>query len=316
MAGFFVSRVLTSIVAFFALTLFVFIAFFAMPRNNNSRFARQTPPEYRLHGSMLGQYGHYVWRMLRHGDLGRSYGNREAVTTRLLRAAPVTLSLVAGGLVVWILIAVPLGLIAALRPRSLLDRGAMVLVALGLSVHPVWLGLMLSYLFGHELNVLPSQGYSSIANLSTGCDGLTEWTTHLILPWITYGILNAALFTMMLRALLIEEGEADYVRTATAKGVGKSRLVRKHLLRNVSVPLVTMLGIQAATSLAGVIFVEAAFDLPGLGGMLRGAAQRGDLPLTAGSILFLALAIMLINLVVDLAYVVIDPRLRLTDQPT
>jgi peptide/nickel transport system permease protein len=264
---------------------------------------------------MVGAYEHYIWRMLRHGDLGRSYGNREAVTTRLLRAAPVTISLVLGGLVVWMLIAVPLGLIAAMRPRSLLDRGVAVVVAIGLSVHPVWLGLMLSYLFGHELDVLPSQGYCSIGNISTGCEGLSEWTTHLILPWITYGILNAALFTMMLRALLIEELEADYVRTATAKGVPKRRIVRRHVLRNVSVPLVTMLGLQAATSLAGVIFVETAFDLPGLGGMLRTAAQRGDLPLTAGSIVFLALAIILINLIVDLTYFAIDPRLRPSERP-
>src|SRR5690349_18106728 len=120
MVGFVASRVLTSIVAFLALTLFVFVAFFVMPRNDSGRFARRTPPEYRLHGSMIGAYQHYLWRMLRHGDLGRSYGNREAVTTRLLRAAPVTISLVLGGLVVWMLIAVPLGLIAAMRPRSLL----------------------------------------------------------------------------------------------------------------------------------------------------------------------------------------------------
>jgi peptide/nickel transport system permease protein len=313
MIRFLASRILASAVAFFALTLFVFVAFFVMPRNE--RTARRIPPEYRLHGSMVGQYEHYVWRMVRHGDLGRSYGDREAVTDRLLRAAPVTLSLVAGGLVVWILIAVPLGLLAALRPRSMLDRGATVLVALGLSAHPVWLGLMLSYLFGHELNVLPSQGYCSIANISTGCDGLSQWTTHLILPWVTYGVLNAALFTMMIRALLLEELEADYVRTAVAKGVGTIRIVRKHLLRNVSVPLVTMIGIQAATSLAGVIFVESAFDLPGLGGMLRVSAQRGDLPLTAGSIVFLALAIMAINFLVDLAYVVIDPRLRASANP-
>src|SRR5579885_1374264 len=154
MAGFVVSRVLTSVVAFFALTLFVFVAFFAMPRDDSGRFARRTPAEYRLHGSLIGAYEQYVWRMLRHGDLGRSYTTREAVTARLLRAAPVTLSLVAGGLVVWFLIAVPRGLLAAMRPRSLLDRGAAILVAIGLSVHPVWLGLMLSYLFGHKLNVL------------------------------------------------------------------------------------------------------------------------------------------------------------------
>jgi peptide/nickel transport system permease protein len=231
------------------------------------------------------------------------------VTTRLIQAAPVTFSLVAGGLVVWLLIAVPLGMLAALRPRSLLDRGASLAVIVGLSIHPVVLGLVLSYFFGHTLNVLPAHGYCSVNNLSTGCDGLARWATHLILPWITFGIVNAALFTMMIRALVVEELNEEYVRTALAKGAG-ARILRAHLLRNVTLPLVTMVGVQAATSLGGVIFIESVFDLPGLGGMLRRGAQQRDLPLTAGSVLFLALAIMVLNLLVDILYGWLDPRIR------
>ena len=231
------------------------------------------------------------------------------MTTRLIQAAPVTFSLVAGGLVVWLLIAVPLGMLAALRPRSLLDRGASLAVIVGLSIHPVVLGLVLSYFFGHTLNVLPAHGYCSVNNLSTGCDGLARWATHLILPWITFGIVNAALFTMMIRALVVEELNEEYVRTALAKGAG-ARILRAHLLRNVTLPLVTMVGVQAATSLGGVIFIESVFDLPGLGGMLRRGAQQRDLPLTAGSVLFLALAIMVLNLLVDILYGWLDPRIR------
>jgi peptide/nickel transport system permease protein len=310
MGSFVVGRLASSVLLFFAITLFVFVAFFAMPRNTSSRFALRTPPQYRLHGSITGEYAHYVWRLVRHGDLGYSYGTRERVTTRLIRAAPVTFSLVAGGMVVWLLISVPLGMLAAMRPRSLLDRGASFLVLVGLSLHPVVLGLMLSYTFGHRLNVLPAHGYCTVNNLSTGCDGLARWATHLILPWITFGIVNAALFTMMIRALVLEEMEEEYVRTAQAKGAGRVRIVRAHVLRNVTLPLVTMVGVQAATSLAGVIFIESVFDLPGLGGMLRRAAQMRDLPLTAGSVVFLALAIMVLNLVVDIAYALLDPRIR------
>jgi peptide/nickel transport system permease protein len=232
------------------------------------------------------------------------------VTTRLVQATPVTLSLVAGGLLVWLLIAIPLGMLAAIRPRSMLDRGSSFLVMLGLSIHPVLLGLVLSYVFGHRLNVLPARGYCSVNNISTGCDGLSRWAEHLILPWITFGIVNAALFTMMIRALVIEELNEEYVRTAKAKGAGQVRIVRAHLLRNVTLPLVTMIGVQAATSLGGVVFIETVFDLPGLGGMLRRGAQQRDLPLTAGSVLFLALAIMALNLVVDILYGVLDPRIR------
>jgi peptide/nickel transport system permease protein len=310
MGRFVVGRVAASVLLFFAVTLFVFVAFFVMPRDDDGRFARSTPEQYRLHGPMLGEYAHYVWRMVAHGDLGYSYGTRERVTTRLFRAAPVTLSLVAGGMVVWLLISVPLGLVAAMRPRSLLDRGAGLLVMVGLSAHPVVLGLVLSWLFGHRLPVLPSHGYCSVNNLSTGCDGLSHWASHLILPWLTFGIVNAALFTMMIRALVIEELEEEYVRTARAKGAGARRIASAHLLRNVTLPLVTMIGLQAATSLAGVIFIETTFDLPGLGGMLRRAAVTRDLPLTAGSVVFLALAIVVLNLAVDVAYALLDPRIR------
>ena len=309
MGSFVVGRIASSVLLFFAVTLLVFVAFFVMPRND-SRFARRAPTQYRLHGGMMGEYAHYVWQFVRHGDLGRSYGTREKVTTRLIRAAPVTLSLVAGGLVVWLLIAIPLGMLAALRPRSLLDRGASLAVIVGLSIHPVLLGLVLSYLFGHKLNVLPAHGYCSVNNLSTGCDGLARWATHLILPWITFGVVNAALFTMMIRALVVEELNEEYVRTAVAKGAGRARILRAHLLRNVTLPLVTMVGVQAATSLGGVVFIETVFDLPGLGGMLRRGAQQRDLPLTAGSVLFLALAIMVLNLLVDILYGWLDPRIR------
>jgi peptide/nickel transport system permease protein len=306
MLGYVLVRLATSVVLFFAITLFVFIAFFAMPRNDR----REQPNEYRVHGPVMGEYAHYVWRIVGHGDFGRSYGNREAVTTRLFRAAPVTLSLVLGGLVVWLLISIPLGLLTAMRPRSAIDRSATMFVLLGLSVHPAWLGLMLSWLVGHELHALPPQGYCSLNNLSTGCDGLSHWTSHLVMPWVVFGILNAALFTMMVRSLVLEELQEEYVRTARAKGAGDRRIVVHHLLRNVTLPLVTMLGVLAATSLAGVIFIESAFDLPGLGGMLRQSTTRRDLPLTAGSVIFFAVAIMVINLIVDLSYAMLDPRTR------
>jgi peptide/nickel transport system permease protein len=211
---------------------------------------------------------------------------------------------------VWLLIALPLGVVSALRPRRFADRASTVFVLVGLSLHPVWLGLMLSWVFGRYLHLLPASGYCTVADLSTGCNGLGRWATHLFLPWATFGIINAAVFSTMLRALLLEELRADYVQTAVAKGVGEGRIVRAHVLQNVMLPLMTMLGLLAGTSLAGVIFIESAFDLPGLGGILRQATLRHDLPLTAGSILFLGLAIVLLNLVVDLAYAAVDPRIR------
>ncbi len=301
------ARLVSSAALFLAITLFVFVAFYVLPAEGGRR---EQAGDYRIHGSLVGGYTHYLWRLVGHGDLGSSYATREAVTTRLFHAAPVTLSLVAGGLVVWLLIAVPLGTLSALRPRSAVDRGASVLVLIGISAHPVWLGLMLSYLFGHTLHVLPSTGYCNLYGLSTGCDGLTHWASHLVLPWVTFGVLNAALFTGMTRALVLEQLNEEYVRTARAKGAGGLRIARGHLLKNVTLPLVTMVGLTAGTALGGVIFVESAFGLPGLGDMLRRSALQRDLPMTAGSVVFLALAIMLLNLLVDAAYTALDPRVR------
>ncbi|HZQ81576.1 MAG TPA: ABC transporter permease [Gaiellaceae bacterium] len=308
MGGYVLTRLASSVVAFVAVTLFVFVAFYALPQNLATR--RYVPKEYRLHGSVASGYARFVWQIVRHGDLGRSYGNREAVTTRLFRAAPVTLSLVAGGMAIWLILSLPLALLAALRPRSSLDRTITVLVLAGLSAQPLWLGLVLSWFFGHYLRVLPPQGYCSVANLTTGCDGLWGWATHLLLPWFTFAAVNAALFTLLVRGLLLEQLEEDYVRTARSIGFDGVRLLRAHVLKNVALPLSTMVGLLAATSLAGVVFVESAFDLPGLGGLLRQGAQQHDLPLTAGSVVFFALAIMVLNLVVDVAYRAFDPRLR------
>jgi peptide/nickel transport system permease protein len=302
-------RLVSTALTFLAITLFVFVAFFRIPEANAGR--QHPPDQYRIHGSLLGQYVHYLWALVRHGDLGYSYATREAVTTRLLQGAPVTLSLVLGGLVVWLLIALPLGILSALRPRRLADRVSTLFVFAGVSIHPVWLGLMLSWTFGRYLHVVPAAGYCSITDLSTGCDGLGHWASHLLLPWLTFGLVNAALFTTMVRALLQEELKADYVRTALGKGAGSLRIVRAHLLRNVMLPLTTMVGLLAGTSVAGVIFVESAFNLPGLGGTLRQATLRQDLPMTAGAVIFLTLAVVALNLVVDLAYAVVDPRVRL-----
>jgi peptide/nickel transport system permease protein len=309
MTRYVLGRLASCVLVFFAITLFVFVAFFAIPSTNRER---ETTDAYRIHGSVSAGYAHYVWRMVAHGDLGYSYVSREAVTSRLFSAAPVTLSLVAGGIVVWLLIAIPLGILAALRPRSLLDRTATIFVLIGVSAHPVWIGLTLGYVFGHYLHVLPVDGYCSVNSLSTGCEGLTQWAYHLVLPWVTFGLLNAALFTTMTRSLVIEHLREEYVRTARAKGAGEWRIVRAHVLKNVTLPLVTMIGINTGTALAGVIFIESAFGLPGLGGILRRATLQRDLPMIAGSVLFLALAIMLLNLFVDLMYASLDPRIRLS----
>jgi peptide/nickel transport system permease protein len=311
-ARYLVARLASSLLVLVAITLFVFVAFDVTPSRPQPGFANTS---YRIHGSLPHQYGHFLWRLV-HGDLGRSYADREPVAARLGRAVPVTLSLVVGGLLVWLAIAIPLGLLAALRPRSLLDLAVSIFVLVGISVHPVWLGLVLGFVFGQHWHVLPAAGYCDLFSPSTSCGGPAQWLDHLVLPWLTFGAITAAVYTLMLRGIVREELDKDYVRTARAKGAGTVRLLRLHIGANVLPPFVTMIGMNVGVALAGVIFVESAFGLPGLGGMLRTAILRRDLPMTAGIILFVSTAIVLLNLAVDLTYSVLDPRVRRAREPS
>jgi peptide/nickel transport system permease protein len=304
---YFVTRLASAALALFVITVFVFVAFNVLPKPPQRQTFSTT---YRIHGSLPHQYGVFIWNLVRHADLGRSYADREPVTNRIGRAAPVTISLVLGGVAVWLAIAVPLGLLSALRPRSLLDIVVTAFVLIGISAHPLWLGLILGFVFGTHWHVLPAAGYCDLFSPSTSCGGPVEWFDHLVLPWITFGALNAALYTLMIRAFVREELEKDYVLVARAKGAGTVRVLRTHVGANLLPPFVTMLGMNLGIALAGIVFVESAFGLPGMGGVLRQSILRRDLPMTAGIVLFLTFAIVLLNLVVDLAYSALDPRLR------
>jgi peptide/nickel transport system permease protein len=309
MARYLLVRLASAVVGLFLVTVFIFVAFNVLPKPPQRSGFTTT---YRIHGSLPYQYGVFLWKIVRHGDLGRSYADREPVTNRIGRAAPVTLSLVLGGVAVWLAIAVPLGLLTALRPRSLLDTLVSAVVLIGISVHPLWLGLILGFVFGDHWHLLPATGYCDLISPSTTCGGPAQWFNHLVLPWVTFGVLNAALYTLMLRAIVREELEKEYVLVARAKGAGTGRILRTHVGANVLPPFVTMLGMNVGIALAGVVFVESAFGLPGLGGVLRQSILRRDLPMTAGIILFMTFAIVLLNLAVDLAYSALDPRIRRT----
>jgi len=310
MTRYLVARLGSCLILFFAITLCVFVAFSLLPRDDRDRRAI-AGDTYRIHGSLPSQYGEYVWNLVRHGDLGSSYANREPVAERLVRAVPVTLSLVIGGMLVWLAIALPLGILGALRPGTWLDRGIVVFVLVGVAIHPVWLGLAASWAFGQHWHVVPATGYCDLFSPTTACGGPAQWVDHLIMPWLVFGFLNAALYTLMIRSVVHDELEHDYVRTARAKGAGEVRVVRSHILRNAALPIVTMVGMNVGIALGGIIFVESVFGLPGIGGMFRRSIMQRDVPLTAGIVVVTALAIMLINLLIDLAYAVFDPRVRL-----
>jgi peptide/nickel transport system permease protein len=317
-----IRRLLWAVVLFIAITLLTYVIFFMIPADPARKACGQlvTPACVKQARKNLGldkpvyvQYGRFLKRVVVDRSLGHSFANRQDVNTIIARAAPVTASLVFGGAITWLLISIPIGILSALRPRSLLDRSAMTFVLIGISAHPVWLGLIFSWFFGYKLGITPIAGYCEAFSPPEGaaCGGVVQWFYHLILPWITFAILFAALYVRMIRANVLETLNEDYVRTARAKGAPESRVMVKHVLRNAMLPVVTMLGMDIALGLGGAIFTESIYNLPGMGRTLIVSLTGDDLPTTQGIVVFATLAIIIFNLIVDLLYAVIDPRIRL-----
>jgi peptide/nickel transport system permease protein len=326
-----IRRLLWAFVLFVAVTIVTYIIFYAVPANP-ARLAcgqRATPECIKRAAHYLGtdrplyvQYGKFFGRLmpfsftggphLKEPNLGRSFTNRQSVNYVVGQAAPVTASLVFGGAVFWMLIALPVGILSALRPRSLLDRIAMVFVLIGISAHPVWIGLIFAYFLGFKTGIFPITGYSCFFDCGQPQQGPVQWAYHLVLPWATFAILFAALYVRMIRANVMEALGEDYVRTARAKGAPEWLVMRSHVLRNALLPIVTMLGMDIGIALGGAIFTESVYGLPGLGKTLIQAVEGFDLPTVQGVVVFATLCIIAFNLMVDLLYAVIDPRIRLS----
>jgi len=308
-------------VLFLAVTVVTYVIFYVTPSDPARLAAGQgaTPEDVqrvaeRLHldEPVWEQYGRFLWQLVGEQSLGESFVNRQDVNDIVLRAAPVTGALVFGGAIFWLTLSIPIGIISALKPRSLIDRAGMVFVLIGISAHPVWIGLILAYFVGFKLGWTPITGYCDFFNPATDCGGPTQWAYHMILPWITYAVLFAALYVRMIRANVMEASGEDYVRTARAKGAPEYVVIRSHILRNALLPVVTLLGMDIGVALGGAIFTETVFALPGLGQTALTAITNFDLPTVQGVVVFATIAIIVFNLVVDLLYAVIDPRIRLT----
>jgi len=333
-----IRRLLWAAVLFVCVTIVTYVIFYVIPANPAALVAGKTATQEDIKRAekFLGtdkpvyvQYIRFVNRLSPIGkievspgeykgwgfkspSLGTSFATRQQVNDVVGRAAPVTASLVFGGAVFWMLVSVPIGVFSALRPRSLLDRAAMVFVLIGISAHPVWIGLIFAYTFGYKLGLFPITGYCDFFNPSTDCGGPVDWAHHLILPWATFAVLFAAQYVRMIRANTMETLNEDYVRTARAKGAPESRVLRAHVLRNSLLIVVTMLGMDIGLALGGAIFTETVYGLPGLGKIAVESIFSFDLPITQGVVVFATFSIILFNLLVDLVYAAVDPRIRLT----
>lgn len=322
MLTYLIRRLLWAVVLFLGVTLVTYALFFVLPadparlaagKSATAEDVQRVAHQLGLDRPAYEQYGLFLKRLVIDGSFGRSYANRRSVNEMIGEAVPVTTALVLGGALLWMLIALPIGIVSALKPRSLIDRSAMIFILIGISAPVVWVGLILQYFVGFRWGLTPNAGYCDVINPPDGatCGGPADWTYHMILPWITFAVLFAANYARMIRSNVMDTLGEDYVRTARAKGAPESVVIRRHVLRNALLPIVTMLGLDIGTSLGGAIFTEAIFNLPGLGRLALNSVLNLDLPTLQGVVVFATIAIIALNLVVDLVYAVIDPRIRL-----
>jgi len=251
----------------------------------------------------LVQFGRWLWALL-HGDLGTSIFTNLPVTTLIGQRVEPTLALTMCTLVVAIAIAVPLGVVAAAKAGTWLDRAVMAFSVLGFSV-PVFVvayGLILT--FSIELDWLPVQGYRNFR------EGVWEWLRHLILPSVALGTVYVALIARMTRASMLDVLAQDYIRTAAAKGLAPDQVLVGHALKNAAIPVVTIIGMGVALLISGAIVTETVFALPGIGRLTVDAILRRDYPIIQGVTLIFSAVYVLVNLLVDLSYVLFDPRIR------
>jgi peptide/nickel transport system permease protein len=318
-----IRRIFWAFFLFIVATIITYIIFFVIPTDPAELAAgRASTPEivrhirHMLHLDLpiYQQYWLFLWNIFRHASLGYSFRYGTSVRWVVAQDAPVTASLVFGGAFFWLLLAIPTGILSALRPRSILDRTSMVFVLIGISAPAVWIGLILAYVFGYKLGWTPIADYCNFfPSHATGvCSGPLRWAYHLILPWMTFMFLFAAVYTRFIRASMIETMSEDYVRTARAKGASPARVLFQHVLRNSLLPIVTMLGMDISLSLGGAVFTETVFNLHGLGQDLISAANNDDLPVVVGIVVFATLAVIIFNFLVDIVYAWLDPRIRLT----
>ena len=315
---FLIRRILTGIVVIWLVATGAFFLFFARPVNTVARQLAghaATPQVINtvinnlgLNQPIMVQYWHYLDNLL-HGNLGYSYFNQESVNTMLKQDLPPTISLVIGGVVLWLVVGLSVGIISAIRPRSVFDRVSSVAVLVGLSMPVFVIGELLILFVFVPLN---KHGFTWIQTGYSGpSNGLLTWTGHMILPWITLAAVQAAVYTRLTRGQLLDTMGEDYIRTARAKGLSERRVTFRHGVRAALTPVVSQLGVDVGQLLGGVVVVEAVFGLGGLGQVAVEAIDQDNLPVIIGFVIVAAVFVVVANIVVDLAYAFLDPRVRI-----
>jgi len=312
MFAYIIRRILATIPVMAIVALFVFSLLYLAPGDPAAVIAgdQATPADVERIRASLGldrpflvRFTEWAWRIMQ-GDLGLSIFTNLPVTRMIAQRIEPTLSLMVVTLILAIGIAVPMGVIAAWKAGSWIDRFVMGFAVLGFSVPVFVVGYLLAYVFALELDWLPVQGYTPIAN------GLWPWLQNLILPAVALGGVYIALIARITRATMLEILQQDYIRTARAKGAGQRTILFLHALKNAAVPIVTVIGIGVALLIGGAVVTESVFAIPGLGRLTVDAILRRDYPVIQGVILLFSFIYVLVNLLIDLSYTLFDPRVR------
>jgi peptide/nickel transport system permease protein len=312
MFAYIVRRLLATIPIMIVVALFVFALLHLSPGDPAAIIAGDTasPADIAHIRSALGldqplyiQFANWAWRLL-HGDLGISIFTNLPDATLIAQRVEPTIALTISTLLVSVLTAIPLGVLAAWKAGSWIDRVVMVFAVLGFSVPVFVLAYVLIYVFAIALNLLPVEGYVSIRH------GVAPFLAHIVLPSVALGTVYTALIARITRASMLDVLAEDYIRTAHAKGLSNNQVLIGHALKNAAVPIATIVGIGVALLISGVVVTETVFAIPGIGRLTVDAILRRDYPIIQGVILIFSAAYVLINLLVDLSYTLLDPRIR------
>jgi peptide/nickel transport system permease protein len=312
MWAYIVRRVLATIPVMAVVALFVFSLLYIAPGDPAAVIAgdQATPEDVERIRASLGldrpylvRFADWLWDIL-NGNLGTSIFTNLPVSTMIAQRIEPTLSLMVVTVLLAVSIAVPMGVVAAWKQGTLADRAVMGFAVLGFSVPVFVVGYVLAFVFALELDWLPVQGYTPIAQ------GIFPWLENLVLPAIALGGVYIALIARITRATMLEVLSQDYIRTARAKGVGQRAILFLHALKNAAVPIVTVIGIGIALLIGGAVVTESVFAIPGLGRLTVDAILRRDYPVIQGVVLLFSFVYVLVNLVIDLLYTLFDPRIR------
>jgi peptide/nickel transport system permease protein len=318
MLAYIIRRLLWVLLLLFVVSALTFVIFYLLPSADPAqlRAGRQPDPQLveqirhnlGLDKPWYQQYFDYMKQVFLHFDFGYSYQNTISVKEQIFQRLPATISLALGAAVVWLTVGITVGIISAIKSRTLIDRVSMGTALVAISAPVYWLGLLSLYLFANDIGKW--HVFAGAGSYVPFSDNPAKWFSSLLLPWFVLAAAFAAFYARLLRSNLIETMGEDYIRTARAKGLSERRVIFRHGLRSAITPIVTAAGLDIGILLGGAILTESVFNIPGIGRLVFDSIQHSDLPMIQGTVLIGTFFIVMANLVVDIIYAFLDPRVR------